>query len=165
MRGIPGPLPDRHTAYWLLTCAVLVLAPHAAYQPFWLSLAVSALLVWRALLTRRSWPAPGRLLRIVLTLLVTALVYQHYHTLFGRDAGVALMSGMLALKLLELRNQRDYLLAAFLLYFLILAGFLYSQSLWLAAYLLAAVWMCTATLVRLAADSLPNWQLNPCERN
>ncbi len=145
-----GPLPDRYTAHWLLACVVLVLAPHAEYQPPWLSLGVLALLAWRALLTQRAWPVPGRWLRTALTLLMTLLVYHHYGTVFGRDAGVALMCGMLALKLLELRSQRDYLLAAFLLYFLILASFLYSQSLWLAAYLLGAVLLCTATLVRLA---------------
>lgn len=145
-----GPLPDRYTAHWLLASVLLVLAPHAAYQPVWLSLGVLALLAWRALLTQRAWQVPGRVLRTALTLLMTVLVYHHYGTLFGRDPGVALMCGMLALKLLELRNQRDYLLAAFLLYFLILASFLYSQSLWLAGYLLGAVLLCTATLVRLA---------------
>ena len=148
--NIRDPHPDRHTAHWLLASVLLVLAPHAAYQPPWLSLGIVALLAWRALLTQRAWPMPGRLLRTVLTLLMTLLVYYHYHTLFGRDAGIALMSGMLALKLLELRRQRDYLLAAFLLYFLILASFLYSQSLWLAAYLLGTILLCTATLVRLA---------------
>jgi transglutaminase-like putative cysteine protease len=147
---VAGPLPDRYTAHWLLASVLLVLAPHAAYQPLWLSLGVLALLAWRALLTQRAWPVPGRVLRTALTLLMTLLVYHHYGTLFGRDPGVALMCGMLALKLLELRSQRDYLLAAFLLYFLILASFLYSQSLWLAAYLLGAVLLCTATLVRLA---------------
>jgi protein-glutamine gamma-glutamyltransferase len=148
--NLAGPLPDRHTAHWLLASVLLVLAPHAAYQPLWLSLVVLMLLAWRALLTLRAWPVPGRLLRIALTLLLTVLVYQHYGTVLGRDAGVGFMCGLLALKLLELRNQRDYLLAAFLLYFLILASFLYSQSLWLAAYLLGTVLLCTATLVRLA---------------
>lgn len=148
--NLAGPLPDRHTAHWLLASVLLVLAPHAAYQPLWLSLGVLTLLAWRALLTLRAWPMPGRLLRAALTLLMTVLVYNYYGTVFGRDAGVALMSGMLALKLLELRSQRDYLLAAFLLYFLILASFLYSQSPWLAAYLIGAVLLCTATLVRLA---------------
>ncbi len=148
--NIGAPHPNRHTTHWLLASVLLVLAPHAAYQPLWLSLGIVTLLVWRALITQRAWPMPGRLLRTVLTLLMALLVYYHYHTIFGRDAGIALMGGMLALKLLELRNQRDYLLAAFLLYFLILANFLYSQSLWLAAYLLATVLLCTATLVRLA---------------
>ena len=148
--NISAPHPDRYTTHWLLAGVLLVLAPHAAYQPLWLSLGIVALLAWRAMITQRAWPMPGRLLRTVLTLLMALLVYYHYHTIFGRDAGIALMSGMLTLKLLELRNQRDYLLAAFLLYFLILANFLYSQSLWLAAYLLATVLVCTATLVRLA---------------
>lgn len=144
------PLPDRQTAHWLLASVLLVLAPHAAYQPLWLSGLILLLLAWRTLLTLRGWPVPGRLLRYALILFVTVLVYRHYHTVFGRDPGVGLLGGMLALKLLELRSQRDYLLAAFLLYFLILASFLYSQSLWLAAYLLGAILLCTATLVRLA---------------
>ncbi len=143
-------LPDRHTAYWLIASVVLVLAPHTAYQPWWLSAGIVAVLAWRYLLTTHAWPAPGRLLRIALTLLAIVVVFKHYGTLFGRDAGIALMAAMLALKLLELRSLRDYLLAAFLLYFLILASFLYSQSLWLAAYLLGTVLLCTATLVRLA---------------
>ena len=143
-------LPDRHTAYWLLASVALVLAPHAAYQPWWLSASVVAVLVWRYLLTTHAWPAPGALLRMALTLLAGVAVFKYYGTIFGRDAGIALLTAMLALKLLELRSLRDYLLAAFLLYFLILASFLYSQSLWLAAYLLGAVFLCTATLVRLA---------------
>ena len=143
-------LPDRHTAYWLLASVALVLAPHAAYQPWWLSASIVAVLVWRYLLTTHAWPAPGALLRMALTLLAGVAVFKYYGTIFGRDAGIALLTAMLALKLLELRSLRDYLLAAFLLYFLILASFLYSQSLWLAAYLLGAVLLCTATLVRLA---------------
>ena len=35
-------LPDRRTAYWLLASVLLVLAPHAAYQPWWLSAGIAS---------------------------------------------------------------------------------------------------------------------------
>jgi transglutaminase-like putative cysteine protease len=77
-------------------------------------------------------------------------LYRQYGTLFGRDAGSALLAAMLALKFLELRRLRDYVLGVLLIYFLIVLGLLYSQAMWLVVYLVAIFVLTTATLVRLA---------------
>lgn len=141
---------ERAAGYWLLAAAIVVLLPHAARLPIWLNALLVLLFGWRFLIMRRGWPVPGRWLRIALTVLVAALLFRRYGTLLGRDAGSALLAAMLALKFLELRTPRDYVLCVLLVYFLILIGFLYSQSIWLVVYLVAVFVLTSATLVRLA---------------
>jgi transglutaminase-like putative cysteine protease len=113
-------LAERAAGYWLLGAAVVVLLPHVPRLPMWF------------------------------TALLAVLLYRQYGTLFGRDAGSALLAAMLALKFLELRRLRDYVLSVLLIYFLIAIGFLYSQAMWLVVYLLAVFVLTTATLIRLA---------------
>lgn len=144
------PLPARASGYWLLSAAIIVLLPHVLRFPLWLTAVLATLFGWYFLLLRRAWPAPNRWLRLALTLLLAFLVFRQYGTLFGRDAGSALLAIMLALKFLELRRLRDYLLSVFLIYFLIVIGFLYSQALWLMLYLVGVFVVSTATLIRLA---------------
>ena len=144
------PLPARASGYWLLGAAVIVLLPHLERFPLWLTAVLAALFSWYFLLLRRAWPVPNRWLRLALTLLLAFLIFRQYGTLFGRDAGSALLAVMLALKFLELRRLRDYLLSVFLIYFLIVIGFLYSQALWLVLYLVGVFVVSTATLIRLA---------------
>ena len=144
------PLPARASGYWLLSAAIIVLLPHVLRFPFWLTAVLATLFAWYFLLLRRAWPAPNRWLRLALTLLLAFLVFRQYGTLFGRDAGSALLATMLALKFLELRKLRDYLLSVFIIYFLIVIGFLYSQALWLVLYLVGVFVVSTATLIRLA---------------
>jgi transglutaminase-like putative cysteine protease len=141
---------ERAAGYWLLAAAIVVLLPHVVRLPIWLGAVLGALFGWRFLIMRRAWAMPGRWLRIGLTLLIAGLLFRRYGTLFGRDAGSALLAAMLALKLLELRAPRDYIVGVLLVYFLILIGFLYSQSIWLVGYLVAVFVLTSATLVRLA---------------
>ena len=143
-------LAERAAGYWLLGAAVVVLLPHVPRFPLWLSVVLAALFAWRFLMVRRAWPAPGRWWRWSLTALLVFLLYRQYGTLFGRDAGSALLAAMLALKFLELQRLRDYVLSVLLVYFLIVLGLLYSQAMWLVVYLVAVFVLTTATLVRLA---------------
>lgn len=142
--------PDRAAAYGLLASAVVAVLPHLGRLPWWLTLYLVVLFAWRYLMLKRGYPAPVGLLRFVLMALGVLAVYLHHGTILGRDAGGALLATMLALKFLELRRLRDYMLAVFLVYFLIMVGFLHSQDMWLVLYLLAAFVATTATLVRLA---------------
>jgi transglutaminase-like putative cysteine protease len=143
-------LAERASGYWLLGAAVVVLLPHVPRLPVWLSAVLAALFAWRFFMVQRAWPAPNRWWRWSLTALLVFLLYRQYGTLFGRDAGSALLAAMLALKFLELQRLRDYMLSVLLIYFLIVLGFLYSQAVWLVVYLAAVFVLTTATLVRLA---------------
>lgn len=142
-------IPPRHGRLWLLGALTAVLLPQLLRLPPWLSPFCLALLGWRLAIDLRAWPLPGRWLRLLLTLTGIGAVLAAYRTLLGPDAGLALLSVMLCLKLLELRSLRDAMLVIFLGWFLVAGGFLVEQSILLGAYLLATVFLLTAALIAL----------------
>lgn len=124
---------------------LLVAAGHAAHVPIWLSGLAATLLGWRMAAGMGWLPLPGRALLILLALACAAAILAAYHTLFGREAGVAMLTLMVALKLLEMRTRRDAVLTVFLGWFLVLTHFLYGQDIAAALYLFAAaIWLLMA---------------------
>ena len=140
----------------LLAVMLLVIAPHAMRLPLWLTGFALGIIVWRYLIGRGKWPAPNKWMLLALAVAATIGILLQYRTLFGRDAGVALFTLMVALKLLELKNARDAWLAVYLGYFLVITHFLYSQNLFIAAYLFLIAWLLTTLLIAL---SQPHTQL------
>jgi transglutaminase-like putative cysteine protease len=117
----------------------LALLPHLPHLPVWLWLGWPLLIAWRGWLGQRNRPLPPRWLLAVLTVAVGGGVWLHYHALFGRDPGVALLAAMVALKSLESRTRRDGQVLLVLGYFLVMANLLYDQSPLLVAWLLLVV--------------------------
>jgi transglutaminase-like putative cysteine protease len=155
-------LPNSKTMLWLVTALALAAAPQVLNLPVWLTLFSLALGMWRLMIARRGWPLPPKWLYLLLALLSFGAVYVKFGTVFGRDAGVALLTVMVALKLLETRSQRDCAVLIFLGYFLCITNFLYTQSIPIAAYTFVAVWVLTAALVhlnQLAGLHLPRFNL------
>src|SRR6185295_17680107 len=138
-----------HHVVWLLVGLAMVAAPHVERLPWWLTGLVVTLAAWRVYLGYASLPLPGRWLLILVVIGATAGVYFNYRTIFGRDAGVALLVVMLALKLLETRVLRDGMLLIFLGYFLVITNFLYSQTIPTGIYMLACTWVITTTMIGL----------------
>ena len=130
----------------LLVVLSLVVAPQLPRLPPWLIAVTLAFGAWCYFNTRRSLKIPPLWLRILLSTLLLVAVYVHYGTLLGRDVGSALLIAMLALKLMEIKAARDIYITVFLGYFLIIVGFLFSQSLWMAGYMLVMVILLTAVL-------------------
>lgn len=151
MKGTPATLPTLRddVLLRLLAALALVVLPHLAHLPWWLSLLIMALGVWRYTAARNGWRLPGGGRRLLFTVAVLFTIHVQYGTLLGRDAGAALLIGMLALKLLELRENRDVYVAVFLGYFLMVVEFLYTQEPLIAIYMLAAVCALTAVLIDL----------------
>ncbi|MFN7883030.1 MAG: transglutaminaseTgpA domain-containing protein, partial [bacterium] len=96
---------------------------------------------------RRRLQPPPRALLVAMVSAASAGIFLQYGTLFGREPGVALLSVMIALKLLELKSRRDATVLAFLACFLVITNFLYSQTLPTALLMLVAVVMVTATMI------------------
>jgi transglutaminase-like putative cysteine protease len=138
-RGLQGLTRDKADALLLLLSAVMVLAPHAAHLPLWISLVTAATLTWRALITLRGTRLPPLWLLLPVALSAMGGVYLSFNTLLGKDAGVAMLALLLAFKLLEMHARRDLFVVVFLSYFLLLSNFLYSQSMATAAMLIATI--------------------------
>jgi transglutaminase-like putative cysteine protease len=123
---------DARDTLFLLAVIAWVLLPQAANMPWWFTVFTAGVLLWRTWLTWQQRPLPGRRLLGILLVLTVAATWGWYGTLAGRDAGVALIVMLLALKTLELRARHDAMVVFFVGFFALLANFLYSQSLLLA---------------------------------
>lgn len=138
-----------HHVLWLLLSLALITAPHAARLPWWVVALVATLAAWRGYIAYGRHALPSRWLLLVIVIVATVGIYLNYRTIFGRDAGVALLVVMLGLKLLEMRSLRDAMLLIFLGYFLVITNFLYSQTILTGLYMLACVWIITTSMMSL----------------
>lgn len=149
---------DRSAVPWLLATAVVTTLPHVAYQPPSFSLIAALMLAWGTWLWWRGLRLPARWMLAVLVAIACAIVILEYRTLLGRDAGVAMLFLFMAMKLLELRSRRDGYVVVNLGYFLLLTHYFHSQSIPTGLWLLGAMTVVTATLIRLHGGSAsPPW--------
>jgi len=132
---------------WLLSGLLLVLLPHLLYQPPLLIICTFILLLWRFLYELNIVPLPSRWLRTLLAVGSFITIAYIYHTIFGRNAGVALLVIMLCLKLLEMRSSRDFTVVIYLGYFVVITGFLFNQSIVIGFYMMAVVYLLTTALI------------------
>ncbi|MCM8596757.1 DUF3488 and transglutaminase-like domain-containing protein [Accumulibacter sp.] len=149
MAASPTSPLDHHVLPWLLAVALATAGPHAAHLPIWLSVLFVTALLWRAWIWRRRVLLPPRWLLALLILGTTSGIGWQFRSLFGKDAGVAMLVVFMALKPLETRSRRDALMIIMLGFFLLLTHYFYSQSIPTGLWLLAACTLLTATLIRL----------------
>ncbi|MBI3530304.1 MAG: DUF3488 domain-containing transglutaminase family protein [Betaproteobacteria bacterium] len=133
----------------ILTSLAMVIAPHAVHLPTWIPALVAVVLLARFYVGWRHRKLPNKWLLIAAALVCTAGIALSYRTLYGRDVGVAMLTVMMALKVMEMTRPRDTMVVALLAYFLVVTNFFYSQSIPTAFYMLLVVWTITATMVGL----------------
>lgn len=139
---------------WALVCLSLALIPHAGRFSSWMLVCFGALAAWRVAGEYGLLPLPDRkhlplwVLKQFLAVAAFVAIYVSYQGQVGRDAGVALLTALLGLKMLELNNDRDFYVVMFLAYFLVVTNFFYSQTVATAGFMLLIVVVVTAGLIR-----------------
>lgn len=133
---------------WVVSALALSLLPHVTNVPAWIVLFAAATAAWRIAAQVRGWKLPPKWLRIAVVVLAVISVLAGYRTLNGLEAGTALLVLMAASKLLETKDRRDLTVLLFISFVLLFAALLYEQGLLQLPYMLAAVWLLTATLMR-----------------
>ncbi len=136
----------------VLLSLLVALLPHALHLPAWLILLALAAVAWRYWASRHDLSDPSWLLRISLTGVLFTIIYVDFGGLREPRTGVALLVGMMSMKLLETRGRRDAMLLLLLSYLLIGTLCLFDQHLALAMYALAAILWITATLLQAALN-------------
>ncbi len=135
----PKPIEERSERYQALAVTLTVAL---AYLPLasYLAWPVSAFfgMILRLRLVALRWPAaatprPWSLLALTLVGVLNCLLVNH--SLVGKVDGTALLMAMMALKLLELLDRRDYRVVAIALRLLIVVQFLFGQGIGLTLYL------------------------------
>lgn len=134
---------------WLCLSVFLTLLPLFHLFPLWVDLACLAAVIHRFY---GKWETRGWLLK--LSAIGTACgVFLQYGTLLSREAGVALLSLLVCLKLFEQKGRKDAMLVVFLCYFLLMTWFFDSESVFAAAGMLAMLVFLTANLISVNSGS------------
>lgn len=129
----------------MVAAVTLAALPQFTRTPVWIFVVFVALAAWRLhtpapqLNAERRGGSPPALLRLAVGAGIVGGVLISYGTLTGRDAGVALLILLAAMKLVEMRNVRDYYIAGYIGLFLVLTNFFYFQSMLSAIYLALCV--------------------------
>ena len=132
---------------FLLSSIGLIAFPHIDHIPIALFAFFYLLLSWRFIgIWKQNW-LPNKLIIFFLTVCGLALLYSQHQGVLGRDAGTRLFVTALALKLLEIKSERDLYLITYLAFIVAASQFLYEQSLLMAAYILFVCCVLLATLV------------------
>ena len=147
MKPVTSPQLDVRNVMWLLAAMLFVVAPHILRLPNWLGIFFVTVVAWRAWIAWYALRSPPRPLMWAITIAAIIGVQVSFGRMVGREGGVALLILMTALKLLEMRSQRDVILCIYLGFFLVMTNFLFSQSIPLGLYMVACVWIFVATLV------------------
>lgn len=147
-RSVSSPLVAIQSQ-WLFGAALMVFAPLVPHLPQWLSALTAVTLLWRGILLWRHAALPSRWLLAFAGLAGGAGIALHFHNLFGRDPGVALLALLFSLKLLEMHTRRDGFALVLLGFFLSLTQFFYAQSILNAALSMVGVTLGVAALIML----------------
>ena len=139
--------PDQ--AGGLIASATISLAPHVQHLPPAITAICTLLLIWRTSIGLGKGTLPHRALLVGLAAAVAGLILQEYHQIFGKDPGIALLAGLLSLKLLETDSRRDGRAVLLLCFFMQTGQFLYQQSMLIAALALLGTTTAIASLLAL----------------
>ena len=140
---------------FLLASIGLIAFPHVDHIPKDFFTFFYLLLSWRFIgIWKRNW-LPNKLIVFFLTVCGLALIYSQHQGVFGRDAGTLLFVTALALKLFEIKSERDFYLITYLAFIVAASQFLYEQTVLMAAYI---VFVCSALLATLVSINSGNPQ-------
>lgn len=127
-------LSPRQFQYLLLAYGG-VLIGHVTWLPWWMApllLTVVALRGWQRKSYRVAWPG---WVRIPLLFGLIALVVAEFGNPLARQAGTAMLLGLVCLKLVESERRRDGYVVAVVCFFLISVQFLFEQGLAITLYM------------------------------
>ena len=138
-RLLPPLSRDKAHMLMLLGACLLVLLPHLLHVSGTIAGGVLGLMGWRGWIVFSGRRLPPRWLLMPVALAAMAGIWSSFHTFFGRDAGVAMLTFLLVLKLLEMHARRDMFVVLYLSFFLLLTSFFYSQTIGTAVLMTCAL--------------------------
>ena len=143
------------SAFWVMIPLILVILPHLSRMPAWTLFFLPLLFFWRLAAVNKLSRLPKKWLLFIIVVLSSLGILFHYGTLFGKTAGTAFLSLLLAIKLLESSKRRDYMLLIALSFFIIVTNFLFTQDIPTVIYMLVTVVILVMTLIFVNQESAP----------
>lgn len=134
----PMTIPAR-ALFWLIAAFALLIVPQWERLPLWLLASCAALAGWRWLAQTGRIRLPGRWLRVLIMLALTACYIATVGGQFTVDTASSFFVLAVGLKWLETRQSRDFYVLFFILVYLAAINFLFQQAIGWAVVNLAGV--------------------------
>jgi protein-glutamine gamma-glutamyltransferase len=141
--------PNSHNMLTLLGCFAFILTVHTLHLPLWVSLACVVIGLWHLGISQQKLPAPTLKVLAPLTLLMALGIMLTFSGQLNKVSGLSLLMSMIALKLLETKTKRDFVIVVIAMYLVVGYLFLFSQSLVYFLLSLMAMLLLTAALLQL----------------
>jgi len=145
------PIPNGALT-WLMFCLFISIGWHLWHIPeipLWALVAVVPMSIFSYRRIIKEKPLPSPALRIGLTIAAVVGIILSFGSPLGRDPGITTLILLSSLKLMELKTRRDFMFIVFMCYFIIFGNFLYDQSLLDLTFMIVAVILVTAAVLRL----------------
>lgn len=114
----------RESLAWLLAVQIFILAPHFVTAPAWIGLIWVAIAFWRWRIFQGAWNYPTRLKKTLLVIVCCAGLLLSVGASFRFESMVSLLLIGFTLKLLELKNKKDFVLLIYIAFFILAAQFI-----------------------------------------
>lgn len=124
----PSQPPSKTAKLWVITIACTALAAHFLVADIIVGLFATCVLFIKTRIVQLNKKNPPRWAMLLLLGSCIMLVIIQYGGWSGYRSGISFLVALLALKLLESANLRDYFVACLLMYFLAAGSFLFSTS-------------------------------------
>jgi len=139
--------------FWVVLSLALVMSPHITRFPGWSIVLIIFLFLWRLMCINHKNRLAPKWLIFIIGVFSFVGIYLYFGTPFGKTAGSAILSILLALKLHESHSTRDYMLLISLSFFIIVTNFLFSQSIPSVLYMLIAIIILITSLLSINQGS------------
>jgi len=150
-------LPRRSLA-WLLFAFALAVAPHLMRLPVWVIVVLGVAVAWRYRVHQGLWSFPSRTVKLLLVTMAFIAVGLQWRTLTGLEPAVALLAIAGALKSMETRTTRDFMVVVFVAWFLVASSLLFEQEVpWALYALLATTGITAAVVARNQGEAAPGF--------
>lgn len=159
-KGAEPPIPAPQnvpvvTQRWVLAGLLGAVFLNVGHVALWCLPLATGAAAWRVWAAQQNSRLLGRAGRVAVVMVLTVAVLISFKTLNGLDAGASLLVAMAAIKLMETRQRRDWLIVLGTALFLLLAACLGAQSLWLMPFYAGELWLLSTALYALGAGESP----------
>ncbi len=144
---------SRVSLAWLFCVQLFILAPHFITVPAWIALVWVTVVFWRWRIFQGAWNYPGKLKKTILVFFCCAGLLLSLGAGFHFESMVSLLVVGFTLKLLELKNTKDFILLIFIAFFILAAQFIEFKHFLAAFYGFGCLVLLCATLMQLYRQS------------
>ena len=143
----------RKSLAWLLAIQILILAPHFVTAPIWIAVVWVVVAVWRWKIFQGAWDYPSKTKKTLLVAVCCGGLFLSLGAGFSFESMISLLLIGFILKLLELKNRKDFVLLIFIALFILAAQFIQFNHFLAAFYGFGCLTLLCATLMQLYKES------------